>query len=419
MEITLNEKIQELWTTNKRYILITGGRGSSKSFSVTIYLNDQSYNEHFKALFTRYTMKSAHDSIIPEQKEKIELLGQEKDFHITKEDIINKVTENQIMFRGIKTSSGDQTANLKSLEGVTHFVVDEAEEFKDEETFDTINLSVRTKKAENKVIIILNPCDTNHWIYKRWIKSTHRIINIDGYDVPISTHPDVCHLHLTYLDNSENLSESFLKQMEQMKIEAPAYYGHKAIGQWLDHAEGAIIKNYKQFNLSELKDLQLDKIGYIDVADEGTDYTCYIIAAIQGRKLMIIDVVYSQLNTDVTLPLCVALNAKYKPKYVQCEANSMGAMFGRTLRSQIETSTDLTLISSTQNKHTRIIMEGMFISEYCYFLKQEDRSGEYQNWIDNVLNYDKDPKLNKHDDGIDALAGLSKMARSYFSDVFN
>jgi phage terminase large subunit len=72
-------------------------------------------------------MTSAHISIIPEFKEKIELMQREQDFQINKTEIYNKLSGSEILFRGIKTSSGDQTANLKSLQGITDWIVDEAE----------------------------------------------------------------------------------------------------------------------------------------------------------------------------------------------------------------------------------------------------------------------------------------------------
>lgn len=72
-------------------------------------------------------MTSAHISIIPEFKEKIELMQREQDFLINKTEIYNRLSGSEILFRGIKTSSGDQTANLKSLQGITDWIVDEAD----------------------------------------------------------------------------------------------------------------------------------------------------------------------------------------------------------------------------------------------------------------------------------------------------
>ena len=76
--------------------------------------------------------------------------------------ITSKVTGSTILFRGIRTSSGDQSANLKSLSGVTTWILDEAEELMDEETFDKINLSIRQKGKQNRVILLLNPSTKAH-----------------------------------------------------------------------------------------------------------------------------------------------------------------------------------------------------------------------------------------------------------------
>jgi phage terminase large subunit len=46
---------------------------------------------------------------------------------------------------------------LKSLAGVTTWVLDEAEELTDEDTFDKIDFSIRAKNIQNRVILVLNP----------------------------------------------------------------------------------------------------------------------------------------------------------------------------------------------------------------------------------------------------------------------
>jgi phage terminase large subunit len=76
-------------------------------------------SEGIRVLFTRYTMVSAHLSIIPEFLEKIGLLGFENIFSINKAEVLNLSNNSDILFRGIKTSAGNQTASLKSLQGVS------------------------------------------------------------------------------------------------------------------------------------------------------------------------------------------------------------------------------------------------------------------------------------------------------------
>jgi phage terminase large subunit len=98
-------------------------------------------------------MVSAHLSIIPEFLEKIGLLGFENIFSINKAEVLNTSNQSDILFRGIKTSAGNQTASLKSLQGVSTWVLDEAEELIEEDIFDTIDLSIREKSVQNRVIL--------------------------------------------------------------------------------------------------------------------------------------------------------------------------------------------------------------------------------------------------------------------------
>ena len=239
MQLSLSNKYKIFEESDSRYFIVTGGRGSGKSFAINTFLLLLTYEAGHTILFTRYTLRSASISIIPEFIEKIELLKKTDDFVITKDEVLNKVTKSKILFRGIKTSSGDQTANLKSLQGITTWVFDEAEEMTDEDMFDKIDLSVRQKGLSNRVILILNPTTKENFIYQRWFeaKGVEAGSNI--------TKDDTTYIHTTYLDNIENLSTSYIEQIERMKERRPSRYKHTILGSWLDKAEGVIFTNWK------------------------------------------------------------------------------------------------------------------------------------------------------------------------------
>ncbi len=243
--------------TEKPIILITGGRGSGKSFAVSTFLerlsfevkhttNEQGEREKVvhNILFSRYTMTSAELSVIPEFMEKVETDGTEAYFRATKQDVVNVQTGSKIMFRGIKTSSGNQTAKLKSIHGITTFVCDEAEEWTSEREFMTIMLSIRQKGIQNRIIIVMNPTDKHHFIYRDYIEQTHRIEYFDGVPVQISTHPSVLHIHTTYLDNMEHLGDEFLREVERIKVTNPKLYAHTIMGRWADETEGVVFDKY-------------------------------------------------------------------------------------------------------------------------------------------------------------------------------
>ena len=239
MELKINDKYMPLFNDDSRYFVITGGRGSGKSFGVTVFLLLLTYERGHKVLFTRYTMKSANTSIIPEFIEKIDLLGKQSDFRITRDEIMNLTTGSSIIFKGIKTSSGNNTAALKSLNGITTFVVDEAEELDDEKTFDKIDLSVRAMGKQNRVILILNPATKEHWIYQRFFRDGQVLSGVN------TKKNNVTYIHTTYKDNIDNLERSFINTVMDIKRKSPDKYEHQILGGWKEKAEGTIISNWR------------------------------------------------------------------------------------------------------------------------------------------------------------------------------
>lgn len=413
--IKLNKKYQPLFKSKKRYFIVTGGRGSAKSFSVNTFLTLLTYESNQKILFTRYTMTSAEISIIPEFKEKIEMLNVEKVFDVQARGVTNLLSGNQVLFRGIKTSSGTQTANLKSINGVSCFVVDEAEEFTDEESFDKIDLSVRTNNAQNRVIMILNPPSKDHFIWRRWFENNHRIEMIDGIPVEICTHPDVEHIHTTYFDNIENLNESAISVIHRMKENSLRIYANKAVGQWLDIAEGSLFMNLKTYRPTN--DLEFESsFAYIDSADDGNDFLCCVVGRTIGSKIYITEFVFTDQNTDVSIPLCVDALKRNKVSHCRIESNSMGSLVAKIIRKEVPTTMILPVHSSS-NKQTRILNDSVQICEYFHFIHESDRSAMYHAAIGQLRQYTKDGKA-KNDDVADACSGLMTFIRSMLSKLF-
>jgi phage terminase large subunit len=279
----LNKKYNALGN-DTRYFVITGGRGSGKSFAITTFLAFLTFEQGHKILFTRYTMISAANSIIPEFLEKLELYDIMEHFRITKDEILNTSTGSSILFKGIRTSAGNQTAALKSISGITTWVLDEAEELVKEEDFDKIDQSVRSKSKPNRVIMVLNPTTKEHWLYQRFFAAK-------GVNPGTNKWKDnVSYIHTTFKDNMENLSESFLLQLEDIRRRRPDRYNHQILGGWLDKAEGVVFSNWTVgiFN---------DYAEYIYGQDFGfsVDPTTLIKVAIdRDRKIMWIKTMYTK-----------------------------------------------------------------------------------------------------------------------------
>ena len=236
--IELNPKYKPLLDSPSRYFVVTGGRGSGKSYSVNLMALLLTFEPNQNILFTRYTMTSAYTSIIPEFRDKIEQLELEEYFDINRAEITNKLTGNVIYFKGLKTGSGNQTAALKSLSNITTWICDEAEEIPDNELFTKIDYSIRSKDTQNRVIMVLNPATKEHWIYQRFFQEA----GINGGSNEIKG--DTTYIHTTYLDNIENLGESFLASMDVMKERRPSEYNHTILGGWREKAEGVIFTDW-------------------------------------------------------------------------------------------------------------------------------------------------------------------------------
>ena len=237
-EVAYNTKYKPLFRKARtRYKIVTGGRGSGKSFAISSALVCDTYSDDYNTLFTRYTMVAAHDSIIPEFVDKVSLFQLDSDFHITRQDVVNTVSGAGILFRGLMVSSQNQVARLKSIAKVKRFIIDEAQELTDEDLFNTIDFSIRTKEVDNEVWLIWNPPrDKHHWIYRRFFLDA-------GVDI---THNgvvgDVEYIYTTYQDNLRNLDHSFIAQAEKMRERDFDKYRNVFLGIPVGFKEGQIYR---------------------------------------------------------------------------------------------------------------------------------------------------------------------------------
>jgi len=269
-EIILSEKYEPLfeWLScsedNPLYkvdtVIITGGRNSQKSFAVGTWSCIAAKDFCHRVLYTRYTLTSAQDSIIPEFTEKIDMLNAEGCFKVTKDRIEGVHNKSKVVFKGIKTSSGNQTASLKSLKDFSVFVLEEGEEMPSYDNWDKIKKSIRAKDVRNLSIILLNPATKTHWIYEEFFESEGVAEGFNGIK------DSVLYIHSDYRDMereliADNIWNDFeIKRTDYELYEAThkddrdklprkvvknaLYYKHVVLGGWLNNAEGVVFENW-------------------------------------------------------------------------------------------------------------------------------------------------------------------------------
>lgn len=385
-----------------RYFLVTGSRGSGKSYTVNLFLLNLTYEEGHVILFTRYTLVSAFISIIPEFIDKIELLGKQQDFEVTQAEIINKKTGSKILFRGIKTSSGVNTANLKSIAGVTTLVIEEAEELVDEDVFDRIDLSVRDVNSPNRVILIMNPSFKSHWVYKRFVKN------------PDSKY--CTYIHTTYLDNKHNLSQSFIDQAKRTKAENIHRYEHLFLGKWLDDAEGLlwnreIIELARIDTKPELKRI-IVSIDPAATSNMDSDETGITVCGIDHQKRgYVLEDLSGKYSPNDWANVAKSAVLRWDADCIVAEKNQGGDMVESVLRSQ-GIKIRVKLVTATKGKYVR--------AEPVYSLYEQKKIyhvGRFPLLESQMISFD--PDKGKSPDRVDALVwGFTELMLSNVGQAF-
>lgn len=336
-----------------RYCILTGGRGSGKSFALATGLADVLQHPGRTVLFTRWTMASAKDSIIPEFREKIEKRHMQG-FTEGAADI-EHASGSRILFRGIKTSQGTQTAKLKSLQGVNLWVLDEAEEMPDERTFDVIDLSVRDPRRPCHVILSLNPAMRTHWIYRRWFDGSSVAPGSCGVD----TTRQVTFIHTDWRDNHVNLPEDFKTIARQCRASNRLRYEHIWLGQWVDQREGALW-TWESINDNRVEPGDVPDLAQLVVAVDpavtsraSSDETGIVVAgrATNGHLYVLADT-SGRYDPRGWAGRAIAAYHAHKADRVTYEANQGGDLVLETLRT-IDRSVPARAVHASRGKVAR------------------------------------------------------------------
>ena len=133
----------------------------------------------------------------------------------------------------------------------------------------------------------MNPTTKEHWIYRRFFLEPNIT---EGGNM---TKNGVTYIHTTFLDNIDNLSESYIEQLYDLKRRDINKYEHIVLGGWLEKSEGTIISNWKvgAFKETELMcfgqdyGFSLDLTTLVQVAVDLDKRKCYVKAMFGRPKL--------------------------------------------------------------------------------------------------------------------------------------
>lgn len=384
-------------------VIITGGRYSLKSYTVSIFALISLVHHGWNTLYTRFTNMSIVDSVKPEVSDKIEMLDFE-DVVLNAQSHI-EYNGNRISFKGIKTGSLGQTANLKSLSGFNLFVNDEAEELPDYKTFKKIFYSIRSATKRNLTILILNPTTKEHWIFKEFFEKK----GLTGGDNCIKD--NVMYIHSSYLDADQSkIPANILADYNRLKVDDPKEYNNIVLGGWVTELEGQVfpessLKRYRDFP----ENMEYFTIAFADTADEGLDYFAMPIARVYGNRVYVFDCIFDQENLTIQegqvqdkVKICHINN-------LTIETNNAGAYFARRIRILIPALEVFGQIARA-NKMARILANTGLVKMFFYFPVEPNET--LQSFMTQCYQILKS-SVNEHDDAPDALTGLAAYLEKY------
>ena len=273
-------------------VLISGGRDSGKSFALSLFNALACADFGHRILYTRQTMSSTDSSIKSAINERLELLEIDNEFEFANNNFNHNSSGGKITITGQKTSSGTQTAKLKSLENFSIFETDEAEELESYKDWKKIKRSLRAKDVQCLAIMCFNPPTRQHFIYKEFYAGIP-----EGFN---GIKKGVMYIHTNYLDNGKenmaehnwneyeskrkdyeyycSLSEEDQKTVEKSIIKNYRSYKYEILGGFKENAEGVIFNNWKTGEFDE----SLPSIYGMDFGS--TDPTTLVKFAINKKK---------------------------------------------------------------------------------------------------------------------------------------
>jgi len=219
ISIKIPQKIIPLFQTDKRYIVLRGGRGSSKSWGAVDYIITKCEEKKIRVLCAREMMNSIKDSVHKLISERIIMHGLESHFKITERDI-KHINGSEIIFKGLLHN----VTSIKSIEGVDICFVEEAQSVS-RRSLEILKPTIR--KENSKIIFVYNPTNEDDPVHVDFtLTEREDTLNIEVNYADNPFFPDVLREEMLY--DKENDYEKYLHIWEGKPIqhaENQVFYG--------------------------------------------------------------------------------------------------------------------------------------------------------------------------------------------------
>ena len=226
--------LQPIYDNYYTFIVLYGGRGGAKSFSIADYIIIKSfkcYNCYF--LCAREIQSSLLSSVFSVVEKQIRDLDLWEYFNITKQGITNKVTGVKIIFKGLWKDPD----SIKGIPDLKLVWVDEASKISKKSWNILVPTAIRN--IDCQVIVTFNPDFTTDIVYDEFIMNNNR--------------KNTFIKKISFRNNPFSLSQEFYDELEALKVRDYDEYLHVYEGHCITNSQTKIFKRGIYWNVLDEK----------------------------------------------------------------------------------------------------------------------------------------------------------------------
>lgn len=234
----------QLYTSDKTYVLIKSGREAGKSKAAAQYVVSKFFGEDGDQAVTRAYSSDLRQSMYTEILTVIQELDNEMGTTLYQQidtftrplKIVSKINGNEIHFKGIGGADLERTKGFTTKKPLSLIIVDEMQQLESENNLkEALDTFVRKIKDDAKILMLFNPKRrASHWVNEFYrIKEN----NDDRYLT----------IHTTYVDIAQKLNRHALSSIEAEREINPTEFKHRFLGE----TEGLFGAVYSSFDRSQ------------------------------------------------------------------------------------------------------------------------------------------------------------------------
>lgn len=316
----VNKPFKSLIENKDRYLIMYGGRGSSKSDYAAKYLIYCCLTySHFRCIMIRKIQAKVKDSCYQNIKDIIYESGLERFFSFTSSPVPRIECINGNFFTG---AGLDDTSKIKSVKDPS--TVWYEEDIPEESDFITITTSIRTLKADTlQEVFTINPevegDYKENWFFKQFFKEHYERGELSFSDeittildkTPVTVNYTVH--HSTHNDNPY-LPDQFRALLEDLKRTNPYYYQVYTLGRWGTRIiEGRFYKEFTQSkNTHSDNKYNKDVALHISFDFNVQPYVSLSIWQVYDKEMYCIDEIAAREPDNSTEGACLLFLEKYR-----------------------------------------------------------------------------------------------------------